>query len=569
MFDVIVVGAGSAGCVIAARLSEDPDRKVLLLEAGGTDRNVFCRMPGMVSVVHTVPQIKKRFDWGFKTAPRPETIHRKIPYVRGKVMGGSSAINGMIFVRGNRRNFDDWAADGCTGWSFEEVLPYFRRLESFEDGASGMRGGEGPIQVTRPGHVSPVSHAFRDAVAEVTGAPVLEDYNGESQEGVSLFQMSCKDGLRYSTSEAYIEPARARANLTVVSGAMAEKVMLEGTRAVGVRYRVGDRVEEARASEVVISAGAVGSPQLLMLSGIGPAAHLAEHRISTVADLPVGQNLHDHLFFPLTFLAPNAGHKGTPLHFLSGILTERLRGSSWFSRSVFEYVAFLKTSASEPIANLQLHSLPWAYPSPNQDKDERPKVDTRPALTVQPTLIYPKSRGEVLLRSTDPADKPHIDPHYLQEEADARTLMDGIALTREILRSSAIASEITAELHPGAAFFDLPSLRKELPNRVATVYHPVGTCRMGSDERSVVGPDLRVRGIEGLRVADASVMPTVTGGNTNAPSIMIGERCADLMRTSETRSGILIVALEIYGAHAASPGVASQVGELQGAVGPA
>ena len=528
-WDYIVVGAGSAGAIIAARLTEDPDCRVLLLEGGGSDRTAICRVPGMVSVIHTVPQVKKRFDWGYKTQPNPQTLDRKIPYVRGKVLGGSSAINGMVFVRGNKANYDGWAEDGCPGWDYASVLPYFRRFEDFEGGESELRGAGGPIKISRPTGISPVSEAFITAVADTAGVPVLEDYNGAEQEGVSLFQLSSRDGVRYSTAEAYLHPNLNRPNLEVITGALVDRVLIEEGRAVGVAWREGGRDVEGRVErEVVLSAGAVGSPAILLRSGIGPADELKALDIPVHADLPVGRNLHDHLFFPLTFITPRGGHRGTATHFVSGMIRERLFGGTWFGRSVFEVVAFLKTDPSLSIPNLQLHSLPWAYPHPNQDDTtKRPEVDTRPAFTVQPTLIYPRSRGALSLRSRDPGAEPRIDPQYLSDPHDAEVLMRGIAMTREIMAHPAIAPEVTLELEPR---MEGDALRRELPNRVATVYHPVGTCRMGMDQRAVVTPELTVRGIEGLRVADASIMPSVTGGNTNAPCMMIGEKAADLLR---------------------------------------
>lgn len=532
-YDYVVVGAGSAGCVVAARLSEDEACRVLLLEAGGTDRTAFCTKPGMISIVHTVPQVKKRFDWGYYTHPQRHSLDRKIPYVRGKVMGGSSAINGMVWVRGNRKNYDDWAAEGCEGWSYDEVLPYFKKIETFEDGETEFRGGGGPIHVTRQANVSPVSDALRESVAATCGVPILDDYNAGQQCGISMMQQNAKNGLRYSTSEAYVEPARSRSNFSVTTGAQARRLLFEGGRAVGVEYVKGGRVETVRATkEVILSGGVIGSAQLLMCSGVGPAAHLEEHGIDVVADLPVGQNLHDHLFFPLVYLAPQGGHRGTPAHFFGGMLKEFTFGGTWFGKTVFETVAFLKTQASAPIPDMQLHSLPWAYPSPNQDAPGRPTVDTRPAITVQPTLIYPKSRGQMRLRSADPTDDPIIDPHFLEEPEDLEFMMRAIELTREFMAQKPISEFVTEELHPGPDFFKPANLKKEIPNRVCTVYHPVGTCRMGDDDRAVVDAKLRVRGIDGLRVADAAVMPRVTGGNTNAPAIMIGEKASDLIRAA-------------------------------------
>jgi len=531
-WDYIVVGAGSSGAVIAARLTEDPSCRVLLIEAGGTDRKYLYRKPGMMSIMHVIPQVKKQVDWGYKTSPRQETLGRKLPYVRGKALGGSSAVNGMVFVRGNRANYDDWAADGCPGWEYDSVLPHFKRLESFEDGGSEYRGGSGPIKVTRPNPIDPISDLFQTACSATTGCEITSDYNAGVQEGVGRFQASCSDGVRQSTSECYLHPNMGRPNLEVVSGALVDRVVIEGGRATGVVYRIGKKEVTARANaEVILSAGAIGTPPILMRSGIGPADELGKLGIDVVADLPVGKNLHDHLFFPMTFVAPNGTHRGTAMHFFGGMLKETLFGGTWFGRSVFDVVAFVKLSAAARIPDLQIHVLPWSYPSPNRDDDTvRPNVDTRPALTVQPSLIYPKSRGELRISSRDPSAAPIIDPAYLSDPADTEVLMQGIKLCREIMSHESIRSEIALELHPGKEFFDDAALRRELPNRVATVYHPVGTARMGSDERAVVDPELRVRGIEGLRVADASIMPSVTGGNTNAPCIMIGEKAAALIR---------------------------------------
>jgi choline dehydrogenase len=530
-FDYIVVGAGSAGCIVAARLAEMADAGVLLLEAGGSDRSRFCTIPGMVSIIHTVPQVKKRFDWGYYTVPQRNAANRKIPTVRGKVLGGSSSINGMLFVRGHRANYDRWAADGCPGWSYRDVLPAFRRLEDWEGGASEYRGAGGPVAVTKQKGITPASHAFVEALSATCGVPVVDDYNGPEQEGAMLFQMSARGGLRFSSSEAYIEK-RVTTNLATRTGVTVSRIVFEGRRAVGVEVLEGHQRKVLRANrEVVLCAGVIGSPQLLMLSGIGPAAHLREHGIDVLGDLPVGKNLHDHLFVPLTFLAPTAVHKGSAWHFFGGMLAEATRGEGWFGRTVFEGGGFVRSRrASNGVPDLQIHSLPWSYPSPNQDAPVRPVVDPRPALTVMPTLIYPKSRGEVRLTSADPTAAPLIDPRYLEEPDDARFLIEGIQLVREVMAHERLKGVVTGELHPGSELRDSDALARELPMRVHTVYHPVGTCRMGSDERAVVDPELRVRGVEGLRVADASIMPNITGGNTNAPSLMIGERCAELIR---------------------------------------
>lgn len=524
--EYVVVGAGSAGCAVAARLAEQ-GATVTLVEAGRPDSSRFVRVPGMISVVHTVPQIKKRFDWGYYTVPQKHAADRRIPSTRGKVMGGSSSINGMLFVRGNRANYDSWAAEGCTGWSYADVLPAFKKMENWEDGADDLRGAGGPIEVTRQKDLTEASQAFSDALADTAKVDKIDDYNGPEQEGVSVFQESATDGIRYSSSRGYLT---GQPNLTVVTGATVARVVVESGRATGVELVTPRGRQVIRAArEVIVAAGVFGSPQILMLSGIGPAGQLREHGIDVAADLPVGQNLHDHLFVPMTFLMKSAVHRGTPLHFLSGMIAEATRGDSWFGRTVFEAVGFVRTPFADGIPDLQIHTLPWSYPVPNQDAPVRHKVDTRPALTVLPTLIYPKSRGEVRLASADPTDAPLIDPAYLSDPADTELLVEGIRLIREVMANPLVAGGVDGEFSPGPDFFDDAALRRELPNRIHSVYHPVGSCRMGVDERAVVDPELRVRGIDGLRVADASIMPSITGGNTNAPCYMIGERASDFI----------------------------------------
>jgi choline dehydrogenase len=527
--DYVIVGAGSSGCVLARRLAES-GATVILLEAGGPDRSYLVRKPGMIAIFHNVPAMKQRLDWGYFSAPQDGALGRRIPQVRGKVVGGSGSINGLLFVRGNAKNYDDWAAAGCAGWSFQDVLASFKRMENWEDGPSELRGAGGPIQVTRQKDLTPASQAFMEALAEVAGVPKLDDYNGESQEGVAVFQQSASGGLRYSSSIGYLGDNKPQ-NLTVATNVRATKILINNDRATGIEVLAGEGRGTIRASrEVILSAGVFGSPQILMLSGVGPAAHLREHGIDVVADLPVGDNLHDHMFVPMTYVMKSARNRGTTPYFAAGLMKEMLRGDTWMARSVFEAVGFVRSGVgASQIPGIQVHALPWSYPFPNQDAPVRHKVDKRPALTIMPTLIYPKSRGTVRLSSADPAAAPVIDPAYLSDPDDGELLLDGMELIREVMASSVIAGEVSLELSPGRDYPDRPALAKELPNRATTVYHPVGTCRMGSDERAVVDPALRVHGIDGLRVADASIMPSITGGNTNAPAMMIGEHAAALV----------------------------------------
>ncbi len=534
VYDYIVVGSGSAGAIIAARLAEDPGTTVLLLEAGGSDRTTLVRKPGMISLVHQIDQLKKKLDWGFYTVPQKSLNERRITFSRGKVVGGSSSVNGMIYLRGNQQNYDDWAARGCEGWSFADVLPFYKKLEDHQDGETEYHGAGGPIRVSRhpDGELSPVSLAFMAAVSDVCGVPILDDFNAANQNCASVLQMSCADGVRSGTGEGYVQPSLQRPNFRLEMRALVQRVVIEGGRAVGVEYHQnGERTLAKANREVILSGGAIGSPQILMLSGVGPADHLREHGIDVELDLPgVGQNLHDHLLVPLIFRSRTSLHRGTAAHFFGGMIKEYMFGNSWFGRTVFEACAFIKSHPEARIPDLQLHTLPWGYPAPNSDGPGRPYVDPGHCFSILPTLLYPKSRGDVRLSSADPADAPLIDPAYLSAPEDLAFFFRAMRIVREICAHSVMAEHLAEELEPGADRVGDAVLADEIRLRAGTVYHPVGTCKMGVDDMAVVDPRLRVRGIEGLRVADASIMPEVTGSNTNAPSMMIGERAAALIQ---------------------------------------
>jgi choline dehydrogenase len=527
--DYVVVGSGSSGAAIAGRLAES-GASVIVLEAGKPDNKLLVTKPGMIGPMHSVPQLKKVVDWGYYSVPQKHLLGRKMPVPRGKVVGGSSSVNGMVYVRGNRANFDSWAAEGNVGWDADSVNAAYKRMEDFEGGENEFRGAGGPIRVTRTKIPQEGSLQFLRATADTIGCAVLDDYNAESQEGVSRMQQNAAGGLRYSASRGYLHDL-APPTLELQSRVLVTKVVIENGRAVGVEVTDpdGTRRTVRAGKEVILSAGFVGSAQLLMLSGVGHAAHLKDHGIGVVADLPVGDNLHDHMFHALTFRASSSLLKGTAPYFARGLAMELLRpGSTFMASSVFEAVAFLKTSQAGAVPDLQLHLLPWAYVSPNQDEPIRHKVDKRTSLTVLSTLIYPKSRGTLRLASADPTAAPLIDFQYLADPADLDVLTEGSEMVREIFASPAFKGSIKEETHPGERLRG-QELRDAILNRATSVYHGVGTCRMGVDEQAVVGPDLKVRGVEGLRVCDASIMPSITGGNTNAPSIMIGEMGARLV----------------------------------------
>jgi choline dehydrogenase len=527
--DYVVVGSGSSGAAIAGRLAQS-GASVIVLEAGKSDEQYLVKKPGMIGPMHSVPQIKARVDWGLYSSPQKHMLDRKMPVPRGKVVGGSSSINGMVYVRGNRANFDSWAAEGNTGWGADDVNAAYRRMEDFEDGANDYRGAGGPIRVTRNKAPQEGSLQFIQAASDTLGVPVLDDYNAESQEGVSRMQQNAADGLRYSASRGYIHNLDVP-TLQLQSEVLVRKVVIEGGRATGVEVtdKDGSQRTVRAGKEVILSAGFVGSAQLLMLSGIGHAQHLRDHGIDVLADLPVGDNLHDHLFHALTFNVTTSKMRGKASFFGMGVVKEALRpGTTFMANSVFEAVAFLRTSQATDVPDLQLHLLPWSYVSPNQDEPIQHKVDPRPSLTLLSTLIYPRSRGTLRLASSDPTTSPLIDFQYLSDPADLEVLAEGSEMVREIMGGSAFGGAVKEEIHPGRGLTG-QALRDAILNRATSVYHGVGTCRMGVDELAVVTPDLKVRGIEGLRVCDASIMPSITGGNTNAPAIMIGERGADLV----------------------------------------
>ena len=521
-FDYVIVGAGSAGSVLAARLSEDARRRVLLLEAGGSDRSVFVRMPSALSI----PMNMRRFNWGFHTEPEPHLGGRVMHTPRGKGLGGSSSINGMVYVRGHPRDFETWREMGAQGWGWADVLPYFRRAETRAEGGDAYRGDGGPLSTCYGTLANPLYRAWIEAGRQA-GYAVTEDVNGFRQEGFGRMDMTVRDGVRCSTALAYLRPAMGRRNLAVRTHALAERVLFEGRRAIGLRYRWRGGVREVRAGEVILAGGPIASPQVLKLSGIGPAEELRAHGIDVVADRPgVGENLQDHLefYFQLACTQPVTLYPAMRTWNKLAIgLRWLLRHDGLGATNHFEVCGFIRSRAGVRWPDIQYHFLPLAIAYDGSTMAEGHGFQAH----VGP--MRSKSRGWVRLASADPAAAPRIRFNYMSHEDDWAEMRACVRLTREIFGQAAFDPYRGAELRPGAAVVDDAAIDAFIRTGVESAYHPCGTCRMGAsdDPIAVVDAATRVIGVEGLRVVDSSIMPQVTTGNLNAPTIMIAEKAAD------------------------------------------
>lgn len=531
-YDYIIIGAGSAGCVLANRLSENSSHQVLVLEAGGPDSNIHIHIPGAYAKLH-----KTKDNWNYWTEPQEQVLNRKLYLPRGKTLGGTSAINAMVYVRGNRADYDEWAALGNKGWSYEEVLPYFIRSENHvqaEKMDAGYHGTEGELNVTFPTKFkTPFADAFIGACANV-GIPSNRDYNGAKQVGASITQCTIKDGKRCSGAAAFLKPILKRSNLTAITRAHVTKIIFEGKKAVGVEYIKSGKKHTIRANkEIIISAGAFQSPQILMLSGIGDSKTLEAQNIELVHELKgVGQNLQDHLFFPIGCEANVQKGINQYLPVLKQIKPAWdyfVNKKGAMTATLLEAVAFLNVDGEAAPVNLQLHFAPiWLGKDYNYDMYDIKTLPAVDGFTILPTLLHPKSRGFVSLRSKDPMAPPVVQPNFLTEKEDLDLLVKGLKLALKILEQTPF-KKYRKSLAPQLDFHSEKVLIQHIKKSLETVYHPVGTCKMGNDKMAVVDAELKVHGIENLRVVDASIMPKIVSGNTNAPTFMIAEKAADMI----------------------------------------
>ncbi|MCV2885117.1 choline dehydrogenase [Aestuariibacter sp. AA17] len=527
-FDYVIVGAGSAGATLAARLSENPGINVCLLEAGGADKHMFIHIPFGLSLLSRV----KHVNWNYQTVPQRHLNNREMFWPRGKTLGGSSSINAMCYIRGAAEDYDRWAELGAEGWDWESVLPYFKRSESQQHGGSELHGADGPLRVEDLRHTNTLSQSFVKA-AEQVGVKHVGDFNSYQREGVGFYQVTQKEGRRCSAARAYLLPAMSRPNLTVITNAQAQRVLLDDKTAKGVEYlQAGERKVATAKHEVILSGGAINTPHLLMLSGIGSANALAEKGVEVNVDLPgVGQNLQDHLDAIVQYRCKaKQGYavdvRALPMY-VSHFFKYLSGRTGLLTSNIAEAGGFVKSALAGQVPDLQYHFLPAIL------QDHGRSTAFGYGFGIHVCCLYPKSRGSIQLRSSDPQHAPVIDPNYLAHEDDRKVMIDGVRKARAILNAPEFTQYLPREVTPGKDKQSDEDILAFLRQHAETIYHPIGTCKMGApeDEMAVVNSKLQVRGVRSLRVVDASVMPSLIGGNTNAPTIMIAEKAADLIKT--------------------------------------
>ncbi len=523
-FDYIVIGGGSGGCAVSSRLSEDRNSSVCMLEAGGDGKNVMIRMPSAVAAILPRPI----FNWAYNTEPQPGLNGRKGFQPRGKTLGGSSAINAMLYVRGHQSDYDNWRDLGNNGWGWDDVLPYFRRAENNARGGDDLHGDQGPLSVSEQVSPRPIAQDFIKAGEQLQYSN-NPDFNGPTQEGFGMFQVTQKDGERHSVAAAYIHPVMDRKNLEVKTKATVHHIIIEGKKAVGVAYEQNGAIHEVRANrEIILSGGAFASPQLLMLSGIGPADHLKSHGIDVKHDLQgVGQNLQDHIDYITAYKSPSRDLFGLSfgggMDIIKSIFEWRNHRSGMLTSPFAEAGAFIKSDPELERPDLQMHFVVGIV------DDHSRKLHLGHGFSCHICVLRPKSRGSVTLGSADVSKPPKIDMGYFSNEDDLDLMVKGFGIMRQVLEAPALDKWRGKELYT-ENIHERDAIKSMIRQRADTVYHPVGSCKMGNDDRAVVDDQLRVHGIENLRISDASIMPTLIGGNTNAPTIMIGEKCAAMIK---------------------------------------